>query len=160
MKNTELIKKVNLINDWLQLGYNVQKIGQMHTAIYKHGFNYCWQNYGSSAVKANKKELKFVLTKIFDIDDDFYIIDNNGKFHSTNDLITITGDIEYNFTLYSRNIWTYQEKPLKQYKCTLAEMINTYDEKAELYYNLHNLKSPYFAISSENPFFRYWNFCV
>lgn len=71
-----------------------------------------------------------------------------------------TGRKTYTFTLWSRDIFTYQEKPLRQYEMTLSEMLRSYYDVAEKYYKDHKMNKPHFAISCENPFFRYWNFCI
>jgi hypothetical protein len=43
---------------------------------------------------------------------------------------------------------------------TLSEMLRSYYDVAEKYYKDHKMNKPHFAISCENPFFRYWNFCI
>ena len=152
--------KVERIFKWLNDGYSVKKVGQMHTAIVKDGRLFYWNNCGRSAIKANKKELAWLLTEIFDEADEFYIIGNDGYFRSTSELIDITDRKTYTFMLWSRDIFTKQEKPLKQYEMTLSEMLRSYEKIAEKYHDSHNMNGSHFAISCENPFFRYWNFCI
>lgn len=83
------MNKVELIFKWLNDGYSIKKVGQMHTSIVKNGNFFNYTNFGSSAVKANKKELEWLLTEIFDESDEFYIIGNDGFFYSTSYLIDI-----------------------------------------------------------------------
>lgn len=154
------MNKVERIFKWLNDGYSIKKVGQMHTSIVKNGNFFNYTNFGSSAIKANKKELEWLLTEIFDDSEEFYIIGNDGYFRSTSDLIDITDRKTYTFTLWSRDIFTRQEKPLKQYEMTLSEMLRSYYDVAEKYYKDHKMNKPHFAISCENPFFRYWNFCI
>lgn len=153
--------KQELIFKWLKAGYSISRIGQMHTAIVKDGKLIRYTHFGSSAVNANKSDLKYLLTEIFDEDDEFYIIGNDGYIRTTNSLIDITTEKEYTFTLYARNIWTQQETPLKQYTMRLSEMVSSYYDVAEKYSKDHPEQNlVHFAISCENPFFRYWNFAI
>ena len=65
------MNKVERIFKWLNDGYSVKKVGQMHTAIAKSGKFFNYTHFGSSAIKANKKELEWLLTEVFDEDDEF-----------------------------------------------------------------------------------------
>ena len=156
-------EKVKTISNWLKAGYTVKRVGTMYAAIWKDDFKnlYHWNNYGSSAIRSNQKELKRLLTVIFDRDDEFYIIDAIGKMQSTCESIARSSEKCYTFTLWHRNIWTLQEQPLQQYKMTLAEMIGSYFDIAEKYSKDHSAENYVsFAMSSENPFFNYWNFHI
>ena len=156
----DIMEKANLIYSWLMNGKVVKKVGVMHGAISRTGNMFHYSNYGSSAIKATLENLTWLLTEIFDRDQEFYIIDD-GKMYSTNKLIEETGGKEYTFTLYARNIWTLQETPLKQYRMTTTEMLMHYDDIAEQYAKENpNENHVHFAISSENPFFNYWNFAI
>lgn len=156
-------EKVKTISNWLKAGYTVKRVGTMYAAIWKDDFKnlYHWNNYGSSAIGSNQKELKRLLTVIFDRDDEFYIIDILGKMQSTCKDLVESSEKCHTFTLWHRNIWTYQETPLEQHKMTLTEMINSYYDIAEKYSKNHSAENYVsFAMSSENPFFNYWNFHI
>ena len=123
MKATE---KLKVINNWLRSGYSVKQTGSIWAAIWKNDKYYCWNNYGSSAVKANQKELKYLLTKIFDSNDDFYIIDN-GKFICTNEAMEKAARQEYTFTFKDRD----NNRELFEVTTTFENIIANYDTIAE-----------------------------
>lgn len=155
------IQKTNMVYNWLMAGYAVRQVGKLHTSIVKDGKFFRWSNYGSSAVDADKKSLQWLIQEIFD-DGDFYIIDTDGKLISTADGLTLTAEREYTFTLWARNIWTRQEKPLRQYKMRLVDMIREYYDVAEGYAAEHPTENHvHFAMTcGESDYFTYWNFCI
>lgn len=155
------MEKLELVYNWLEAGYSVSLIGRTHTNIKKSGNSYCWNNYGSSAIKANKKWLKWLLTEIFDPIDEFYIIDSTGTIRTTNSLIDSEVQKKSTFTLHSRNIWTEKEIPLQQYTMEVSEMLQHYHEIAAQYSREHSKENHvHFSIRSDNIYFRYWNFAI
>lgn len=93
--------KVKTISNWLQAGYTVKQVGKMHAAIWKDDLKniYHYSNYGSSAIRSNQKELKWLLTNIFDGNDEFYIFDAIGKMQSTYKDLAESSEKCYTFTL-------------------------------------------------------------
>ena len=75
--------KIKKVKKWLDKGYTVRLFGKWDDFyhIVKDGDNYCWRYFGSSANPATDENLKFILTKIFDEKDEFYIL--NGKMECT-----------------------------------------------------------------------------
>ena len=153
--------KIKVIFSWLQAGKSVFKVGSFHAVIWSNGEFFGYNKYGTSAIKATEENLTWLLTEIFDYEDEFYIINSDGEIEYTNALIAESARKEYTFTFYSRNIWTYQEKPLFQVKKTFDEMITNYHDIAEKYSKQHlGENHVHFAVSCEFPFVRYWNFAI
>lgn len=76
--------KIKKVKKWLDEGYKVRLFGNWDDFyhIVKDGDNYCWRYFGSSANSATDEDLKFILTKIFDEKDEFYIL-KDGKMECT-----------------------------------------------------------------------------
>ena len=76
--------KIKKVKKWLDEGYKVRLFGNWDDFyhIVKDGDNYCWRYFGSSANPATDEGLKFILTKIFDENDEFYIL-KDGKMECT-----------------------------------------------------------------------------
>lgn len=148
-------QKAEIIAYWLRLGHVIKCVGHLHAAIWQNGDYYHYSHAGTSAVKATPEKLEWLLTNIFDSDQEFYYINSaDGRLYSTDDYLTLTADRQYKFSLYSRNIMTREEKYLKSYWLTIPEALRSYTELAEKFSGVH------FAMQSENPFFSYWNFAV
>ena len=157
------MKKVDIIFNWLKQGERLVKMGKadgLSNYIVKHGNNFAYSRFGSSAVKATKKDLSWLLTEIFDPDDEFYIITDDGKMLTTNKLTDTACNVAYTFTLYARDIFTYKETPLQQFRGNFAKVLKTYVQIAECYNDQHKENHVHFALSCENPFFNYWNFAI
>lgn len=147
-------QKAEIIAYWLKLGHVVKRVGTLHAAIWKNGDYYHYSHFGSSAVEATPENLERLLTEIFDSDQEFYCIGTDGRIYTTDDMLTLTADRQYKFSLYSRNIMTREEKYLESYWLTIPEALRSYTELAEKFSGVH------FAMQSENPWFKYWNFAI
>lgn len=76
--------KIKKVKKWLDEGDTVRLFGKWDDFYHlvKDGDYYCWRYFGSSANPATDEDLKFILTKIFDEKDEFYIL-KDGKMECT-----------------------------------------------------------------------------
>lgn len=101
-------EKMKKIKAWLDAGYRVRLFGNYGTygdRIVKSadGNYYHYSRFGSSAVQSTEDGLNFVLTKIFNSNDDFYIINSENHMECTNDEKAIYCNNTMNTFLFSEN---------------------------------------------------------
>ena len=126
--------KIKKVKKWLDEGYTVRLFGNWDDFyhIVKDGDNYCWRYFGSSANSATDEDLKFILTKIFDENDEFYIL-KDGKMECTDTLSAY----QCNFGIDSFQLWEedYLENVVTKLllaKCfTITDLIVHHRELAE-----------------------------
>ena len=123
--NNELLNdkrtKTEIIYDWLLSGYTVYSVNKyFHDSgtIYMHDKYFRYNHSGSSAIKATKKDLDWLIKIIFN-DIDFYIITPDKHIISTNFDINNMNHQIYDFDFYDVDT----DKKILSYSAYLNDML-------------------------------------
>lgn len=158
----ENLRKINLVSKWLLDGYAVKRVGSRRSTFSMNGEYINIEHNGKFTIK-----FQDLGEYVENIADDYYIIDDSGKIHCTNDAMEKYCNTAKNtFTFYKRYVMsnTIDKTPLFAVECTISNLMQNMFVYAENYSNTHPEENVahYVVECHENkyPMWDHWNFAI